>query len=89
VLNLKKYSKSGDKLPATRPVMDIHLLGKYARGKTIAGCEKVKGIVSVIFSYVEYMKQNRKDDENYRNIAGFVCHESQKRWVYLKQIFMQ
>ena len=41
----RMYSKSGVMLPMTRPVADIHFRGKRMSGNTIAGCEKVKGIV--------------------------------------------
>jgi hypothetical protein len=43
-LILKKYSKSGVKLPTTSPVNETHRLGRKAAGKTIAGCENVNGI---------------------------------------------
>jgi hypothetical protein len=33
-------------LPIISPVAEIHCLLKVANGKTIAGCEKVKGIYS-------------------------------------------
>jgi hypothetical protein len=39
-----KYSKSGVKLPIIRPVIDIQRLGRYLKGKIIAGCENVNGI---------------------------------------------
>jgi hypothetical protein len=44
VLILKKYSKSGVKLPIMSPVIENQRLGNYFSGKTRAGCENVKGI---------------------------------------------
>jgi len=41
---LKKYSKSGVKLPITNPVNENQRRGKKVNGKTMAGCENVKGI---------------------------------------------
>jgi hypothetical protein len=44
ILILKKYSKSGVKLPITSPVNENQRRGKNVKGKTIAGCENVNGI---------------------------------------------
>lgn len=42
-----KYSKSGVMLPTISPVAESHCLLRNAKGRMIAGCEKVKGIVMV------------------------------------------
>ena len=39
-----KYSKSGARLPATKPEVEKSFLFKKESGKTIPGCEKVKGM---------------------------------------------
>ncbi len=45
---LKKYSKSGVKLPITKPVKENHCLCIRCNGKMIAGCENVKGIKIIL-----------------------------------------
>ncbi|MCE5345083.1 MAG: hypothetical protein LLG13_02180 [Bacteroidales bacterium] len=40
-----KYSKSGVILPIINPDNEYHFFGKYVKGRTSAGCEKVNGIL--------------------------------------------
>jgi hypothetical protein len=49
ILILKKYSKSGVKLPITSPVNENQRRGKNVKVKTIAGCENVNGIWFLFF----------------------------------------
>jgi hypothetical protein len=39
-------------MPITSPVNEDHCLGKNVIGNTIAGCEKVNGIVICLFVYL-------------------------------------
>jgi hypothetical protein len=41
----KKYSKSGARLPITRPVVESQRFVSAPKGKTAAGCAKVKGML--------------------------------------------